>query len=141
MFDELLNQHFNLDKIQIKDKIIQGGGGSSSLINYINLLIGIILFVIGMVCMFYEKFWKTTQAYIIEVDKDNMLIGYEVNGKQFSKIISTCGKNNYKQEDKIKIFYDKSDPNIIKINMFNHKIIGTVIIMIAMYIILSQYLA
>ncbi len=138
MFDELLNQHFNLDKIQIKDKIIQGGGGSS-MVNYINLLIGIIMIIIGMICMFYEKFWKTTEAQIVKIKENNMLIGYEINNVYFTKLISTYTNNN-KEGDKIKIYYDKSDPNIIKTNMLNHKIIGTIIIVIGIYLILSQYL-
>ncbi len=138
MFDEILKQHFDLDKIQIKDKIIQGGGGYS-MVNYINLLIGIVMIIIGMMCMFYEKFWNTIDAQILKIKENDMLIGYEINNIYFTKLINTY-VNNYKEGDKIKIYYDKSDPNIVKTNMFNHKIIGTIIITIGMYLILSQYL-
>lgn len=143
MFDELLRQHYNLDALFIKDKLIQGGGGSTYL-SYLNLLISMILFTIGLICMFYDKFWESIEAKILYVKKFRgeayIIVGYIVNNIEFTKIIPVSSKSVYNIGDQIKIFYDKKDPNIVKLNMINHRIIGLVLIIIGIYLIISNYM-
>lgn len=143
MIEQLLEQHYNLDKLLIKDKLIQGGGGSSYLY-YINLLIGIILITIGMMCMFYDKFWEVTEAKILGIKnglyETDLLIGYDVDNKFFTKLISISSKSKYNIGDKINIHYEKKDPNIIKLTMYNHKIIGLLLGLIGIYLIINKYL-
>ncbi len=153
MFDEILRQHYNLDKLQIKDKLIQGGGGFSYL-GHMNLLIGIVLITIGLICMFYDKFWEQTQAKIITVHTANkgyientritekkIVVGYSVQDKIFTKIIDVPTRSNYTQNEIIDVFYDKKDPNIIKLNMFNHKITSSILILFGLYLIISKYIS
>ncbi len=143
MIEHLLEQHYNLDKLLIKDKMIQGGGGGSSYLYYVNLLIGIILITIGMICMFYDKFWESTEAKILGVKnvqgETDLLIGFEVDNKMFTKLVSISSKSQYNIGDKINIYYEKKDPNIIKLNMYNHKIIGLLLVLIGIYLIINKY--
>lgn len=143
MIEQLLEQHYNLDRLLIKDKLIQGGGGSSYLY-YINLLIGIILITIGIMCMFYDKFWNGIEAKILGVknylDNQDLLIGYQVDNQNFTKLVSISSKIKYNIGDKINIYYEIKDPNIIKLNMYNHKIIGSILIIIGIYLIINKYI-
>jgi hypothetical protein len=143
MFDELLRQHYNLDAVFIKDKLIQGGGGSNYK-SYVNLLISMILFTIGLICMFYDKFWGSIDAKILYVKKFKgeayIIIGYIVNNIEFTKIITISSKSVYNIGDKIKIFYDNKDPNIVKLSMINHRIIGIILMIIGIYSLISNYM-
>jgi hypothetical protein len=142
MFNELLNEHLNLDKIQIKDKLIQGGGGSS-IITYINLIIGLMLMVIGIILLFNNKFWDSTLAEIIKINEvsneKNLLIKYQINDVYFRKIISLNTKKIYKVGDKMIIFYEKTNPNIIKLNIYGNKWVGVLLIIISMFFIVKNF--
>ncbi len=143
MFNQLMSEHYNLDKIQIKDKLIQGGGGSIYF-NYVNLILGIVLITLGFISLFYNNFWIETDASILKVSpskfETKLLIKYVVNKLEFTKILLLTEKINYKSGDNIKIFYDKNDPNLIKTALFNHKITGSILMLIGIYLVILKYI-
>ena len=141
MIGELLKQHYNLDNIQLKDKMIQGGGGSIYF-DYVNMILGLTLITIGFISFFYDRYWKEIDAKIIskQMDKfeNKIKIEYQIGSNTFNKIISF--PYNQKFDSNIKIFYDKNDPNIIKTSLFNHKLIGIILILIGLYLITIKYI-
>ncbi len=142
MIDSLLKQHYNLDNVQIKNKLIQGGGGNSIYSDYINMILGLTLITIGFISFFYDRYWKETEAKIILSSKNKfenkIKIEYNVENNVFNKIISF--PYNYKYGSSIKIYYDKNDPNIIKTSLFNHKLIGGILIIIGLYLVTIKYI-
>lgn len=142
MFNELIIQHNNLDKIQIKDKFIQGGGGFSYL-NYMNILIGIVLITIGLICFYYHKFWKDTDAQIISISSSRVekkiMVGYLIDDKVFTKVLSVPTNSKYEEKELIKIYYNTKNPNEVKLGMFNHNVTGSLLIFFGIYLIISKY--
>ncbi len=141
MIGELLKQHYNLDNIQLKDKLIQGGGGSIYF-DYVNMILGLTLITIGFISFFYDRYWKELDAKIIsrQMNKfeNKIKIEYQVGTNTFNKIISFPYNQNFGSS--IKIFYDKNDPNIIKTSLFNHRLIGGLLILIGLYLITIKYI-
>ncbi len=90
MIGELLKQHYNLDNIQLKDKLIQGGGGSIYF-DYVNMILGLTLITIGFISFFYDRYWKELDAKIISrqmnIFENKIKIEYQVGTNTFNKII------------------------------------------------------
>ena len=141
MIGELLREHYNLDKIQLKDKLIQGGGGSIYY-DYINLILGLTLITIGFISFFYDKYWKQIDAKVIKNYSNSyekkVMIEYQIDNNSFNKILVLPVGEQI--GNTIKIYYDKNDPNIVKTSMFNHKLIGLLLILIGLYLTIIKYL-
>ncbi len=136
MFNNFVENHYSMDKITIRDKLMnQSGGGDNPIYNYIHLIIGIVLIVIGIMLYKVQDQWEKTTGIIINMEKNKnnsiLLIEYKVLDTRFVKKI-TIPELGYKIGDKIDILYVKVDPNIIKINELNYKYIGTIILIIGL---------
>ncbi len=135
MFNNFVQNHYSMDKMTIKDKLMNQTGGSDIYFNrYIHLIIGLVLIVIGI--MLYksnEEFVKTTGKIInIQLNPDskslNLLVEYNVLNTKLIRRVTEHGKNNnYNLNDEITIYYDKNEPNICKIHQLDYKYIGIII--------------
>jgi hypothetical protein len=141
MINRILQQHYKLDTIQLKDKLIQNGGGNSY-IEYMNLIIGIIIIILGLLIFNSNMYWKTTTGVITNIKNENnylnILISYDIDNQNFNKYIKILNNYSYKIDDIIKINYDINNPNIIKLHKFNYEYIGIIIIIIGIFVIIKQ---
>ncbi len=138
MIESLLKQHYALDNIQLKDKLIQSGGGNSYY-NYINLIIGIVLIVIGYLVANSNYYTEKTTGLIKEIESNGynktVLVNYKVKDQEFSRYLVTPIDSEYKPNSQIDIIYDIYNPNLIRINTINTKIIGSVLVLIGIYMV------
>lgn len=138
MIDNLINNHYLMDKITIRDKLNnQRGGGNDNIINFcFHYIIGIILIIIGFLLYNSQDQWTKTTGKIIDVncnfDSCASTIKYNVNNIEFKKNIVNLGKP-YKVSDMIEVIYDKTNPNIFKLYEFNYKYIGIIILLIGLF--------
>jgi uncharacterized membrane protein len=137
MFNNFIENHYSMDKMTIRDKLMnQTGGGDNLIYNYIHLIIGIVLIVIGIMLYNVQDQWEKTTGMIINMEKNKnssiLLIEYKVFETILIKKI-TSPEIGYKTGDKIDILYEKVDPNIIKLNELNYKYIGTIILIIGLF--------
>lgn len=139
MIDNLINNHYLMDKITIRDKLMnQRGGGNESILNFcFHYIIGLILIVIGFLLYNSQDQWERTIGTIIAIDCNFdaciSLIKYSVNNIEFKKNIVNLGKT-YKVSDRVEVIYDKTNPNIFKLHEFNYKYIGIIILLIGLFI-------
>jgi hypothetical protein len=69
----------------------------------------------------------------------NIKIKYNVNNTDYDTVIN-INEDTYKQNDKIKIKYDKNDPKLVAYKPLNNKFVGGIIFSIACLGILSLIL-
>lgn len=140
MLENFISNHYSMDKITIREKLMnQNGGGDKSdnpIYNYIHWIIGIVLIVIGIMLFKVQEHWEKTIGIIInQVQNKNhsiLLVEYKVlDTRLVKKIISP--EITYKTGDKIDILYEKIDPNIIKLNELNYNYIGWILIIIGLF--------
>jgi hypothetical protein len=134
----------------VKNNNITGGGISFGLdtSNYIGILIGIIIIIIGFVLLWFVNDLVETEATIVTKSCDNnqndgfsckLNITYIVDTIQYSKIITIKGSNIYNQST-IKIYYSQSEPNSIQLVNPNYSMIGIGSIILGFFIIIySMY--
>ncbi len=139
MLENFISNHYSMDKMTIRDKLMnQSGGGDNPIYNYIHWIIGIVLIVIGIMLFKVQEHWeKTTGIIINQVQNKNhsiLLVEYKVlDTRLVKKIISQ--EIGYKIGDSIDILYEKVDPNIVKLNELNYKYIGGILIIIGIFIL------
>lgn len=133
-----------MDKITIKDKLMnQSGGGGNNITNYFfHYIIGIILIIIGFLLYNSQDQWGKTIGTITSVNCDSKkchcTVEYSVYNIIFNKnIVNKIYVNNYKISDKIEIIYNKTDPNIFKLYEFNYKYMGIIILLIGLFSIIK----
>ena len=128
MGGNFIDNHFLMDKITLRDKLMNqtGGGedgGDSIFYKYVHVVIGIILIVLGIILIKSEEEWGEINGIIKNMkwnDENSywLLVEYNVSNTQFIKKMIVYD-NNYKISDNIKISYNKTNPNIIK--LYNDK--------------------
>ena len=140
MFNNFIENHYSMDKMTIRDKLMnQTGGGDIYFNMYIHYFIGIILLVIGlMLIKSTEELEKTTGIIRnIQINPDdksyNLIVEYNVSNTKLVRRVTGYKNNNYEINDEITIYYDKNEPNICKIHQFNYKYIGTIILIIGLF--------
>ena len=137
-----------MDKITLRDKLMNqtGGCGGDSIFNkYIHLVIGILLIVLGIILIKSEEEWVEIDGLVknMKLNDENsyiLLVKYNVLDTHFLKKVivnNNNNNNNYKINDNIKILYNKSNPNIIKLYKFNYKYIGWIIGLIGIFTIIG----
>jgi len=136
---EILNYDINnnkkiMDVIKNLNKNLIGGNIEN---NNINIICGIIILVIGIIFITIKNPWILIDAKIMNIKKiQNNLeieIYYNLNSLEFLKKIFFS--DNLDNTNFIKIYYDENNPNIIKLNNFDYKIIGFIIIIISLIMI------
>lgn len=141
------NNIFNKKIYDITKKTNMMGGGSGfdfDISDYICLLIGIIIIIIGIAWVCCKSDWIEYEANInskelIDNNKYKINIKYIVNSTEYSKII-TIEKNLLPNQSTqtIKIYYQESNPNIIQLLNPNYFAMGIgLIIFGSLVIILS----
>jgi len=129
----------------VKNNNMIGGNSSDTKINtsnYITLIIGIVIIIIGFVLLWFKNNLVETEAIVMNKSCDNtnideckINIKYTINSIQYSKII-TINKSNIPNEQTIKIYYSQSDPNSIQLFNPNYSIIGIGSILVGIFIII-----
>jgi hypothetical protein len=146
MIGNFIDNHYLMDKITLRDKLMNqmGGGdgyGDSIFNKYIHLVIGIILIVLGIILIKSEEEWGEINGIIKNMKQNDensywLLVEYNVSDTQFIKKVIGYN-NNYKINDNIKISYNKTNPNIIKLYKFNYKYIGMIVGLIGIFTIIG----
>lgn len=137
MIENFISNHYLMDKITLKDKLMNQTGGGDTIFNmYIHYIIGIILIVLGIILIKSQEEWGKTTGIVknifVEKDSLNLLLEYNVSNNKFIRNTISQGEN-YKIGDQIDILYDKINPNIIKLHEFNYKYIGIIIGIIGIF--------
>ncbi len=138
MLDNFIENHYKMDKITIKDKLMNQTGGGDTIFNmYIHYFIGIILLVVGVMLIKSHDEWIKTNGTIRNTYSNadgksfNIIVEYIVSNTKLVKRVVEQGKNtNYKINDSIELYYNKNEPNICKIHQFNYNYIGMLIAII-----------
>ena len=113
-----------------KNKIMRGGGELMDCIN-IKLIIGILLLIVSIIFIHINSPYNSTNANILKKNNNLMLIEYYVNDVRYEKILE-----KQTDEDIIEIYYEKLNPNLIRLYQINYTLIGIIILAIAIYLIL-----
>jgi uncharacterized membrane protein len=139
-----LNQNILNKKILeiIKNNNMIGGDNESR--NFIIIIIAIIFIVIGFILYFYKNDWSSTNAIIKNITSVSSLnskinIIYSVNLIEYSKTI-IIPNSNLSKEPIIQIYYQNSNPNIIRFNNYSYSIIGIFLIILGLLILISNYI-
>ena len=144
MMKNFIDNHYLMDKITLRDKLMNqtsgGGEGDSIFYKYVHLVIGIILIILGIILIKAEEEWGEINGLIknMKLNDENsyiLLVEYNVSNIKFIKKVIGYN-NNYKINDNIKILYNKTNPNIIKLYKFNYKYIGLIIGLIGLFTII-----
>lgn len=118
------------------------GGNPSNSSNFIIIILMIIIIIIGFIFIFIKDDWIETNAYINNRMCNNknveckINLRYVVDSISYSKIISIPNAN-YIENSIIKIYYKKSDHNIIKLYNFDYSIIGIILVAIASFYLIT----
>lgn len=139
----LTSKILNLIQRDNQYNLMFGGDKQNKIdINYINLILGLLLITIGFYLCWNENNYVSTDGYIQNVicsSKQKMSeckinLIYTVDTIKYSKIITgniiDKLKNPSNQKNIIPIYYQKSDPNVIRFNDINYLTIGIGIISI-----------
>lgn len=130
----------------VKNNNIQNGGFDNEfnldMSNYISLLIGIIIIIIGFILLWFKNDFIEIEAIIrtqtCDEINDKMCkinIIYNINSIQYSKIITTI-KNFIPNTPTIKIYYQESNPNLIQLYNPNYSVIGIGMIIVGAFIMI-----
>jgi len=131
----------------LKNNNIRGGGSNSSnSSNYSNsncviMVIGILIIIVGFVLCWFKNDWNTTQATIQSFQCTNsqckINIIYNINQTSYTKTI-LLDNPNAPTESSIPIYYQESNPNIVRLYNFNYSIIGVILIIIGTFVFVSS---
>lgn len=113
-----------------KNKILRGGGELMDCIN-IKLIVGILLLIISIIFIHINSPYSRTNANILKKDNKMILIEYYVNDVRYEKLLE-----RKTDDDIIEIYYEKLNPNLIRLYEINYTLIGIIILAIAIYLIL-----
>lgn len=138
-FDKILNSNFN-NLMSVKNHI----GGTESSNNIITLFIGIIFMIVGIFVYMNNDTWIMTTAKITNVIKDSddtykINFTYSIGPNNYNKLLLINKKNvlyDFKKNSDIKIYYLKSDFNVIKLHDIDHCIFGMTLTIIGMITII-----
>lgn len=129
-----INEPYKIDKLKINHLFIQDGGKFKSNFNF-NIIIGFIFIIIGLLIIGYKYSFNKVYGNIISKEIGNNLqkvnFEYKVDDIIFNKIIVL--PKTVILDDKIEIYYDNVNPNLIKLNNTNYNLIGTVLIIIGIF--------
>lgn len=127
--------------------IMTGGNGNNS--NCIIIIIGIIVIIIGFYLSWNRNNYIQTSGQIqnISCNKSEYLseylsecrfnLTYIVGTTQYSKVI-TMNKKAIPTTNIIPVYYQETDPNIIRLYNFNYNIIGIILIIIGSFVLISK---
>jgi hypothetical protein len=146
--DNILNKKiFSL----IKNDMMRGGygnadGNSDGYIDSsycVTLIIGVVIVIVGVVLCWFKNDWVEIKADVknvscTESDNCNISITYIVNSIQYSKII-TINKSEVPTNSHVRIYYQESEPNVIKLYNFNYPVIGIGLIVLGIFILISSF--
>lgn len=126
------NYKYNQAKLSslYKNKILRGGGELMDCIN-IKLIVGILLLIISIIFIHINSPYSRTNANILKKDNKMILIEYYVNDVRYEKLLE-----RKTDDDIIEIYYEKLNPNLIRLYEINYTLIGIIILAIAIYLIL-----
>jgi len=128
-----LIKNSNADQYNMGNMI--GGGLSNS--NTIVIIIGIIIIALGFILYWYNN-WKSTNATINSLICDNTQckfnILYNVNNVNYNKII-TLPISNKPTSSEITIYYEDTNPNVVRLSNYNYIGISLIILGIFVFII------
>ena len=140
MFNNFIENHYSMDKMTIRDKLMnQTGGGDIYFNMYIHYFIGIILLIVGLMLIKSTNELEKTTGIIrnIQINPDDksyyIQVEYNVSNTKLIRRVTGYKNYNYKINDEITIYYDKNEPNICKIHQFNYKYIGIIILIIGLF--------
>ena len=128
MFNNFITQHYNLDNITIKDKLIQSGGSNSNYNNYIISITSIIIIIVSVLIYNIEEVEVIGEIIKIDCNRKNcyIKIKYNVENKEYEKSINTDKVNNYKVGTKIRIYLNKNNPIFITLHKIDYKFISLI---------------
>jgi hypothetical protein len=133
-----------LNMFDMKDKIstvlsrnnnnILIGGGNSAVCEILKIIIGFILIIIGIIIFFMKEYWEKIEAKIINIyDTSNQCqvnISYKINDVIYYKNIVLPGAYTCSYSDKIDIYYNITNPNLILLDTSNYSIFAVVLIIL-----------
>ena len=130
----------------IKNNKMYGGGYIDSS-NYIILIIGIVVLIVGFILYLFKNDWIEIKANIKNIScvnqnetdntECNVSIEYIVNSIQYLKMITMC-KSDISTNQYISIYYQESDPNTMRLYNFNYSIIGIGLIVLGIFVIATS---
>lgn len=130
----------------LKNNNMSGGSGSgfiSTNSSYIIMIIGIIIIVIGIILYNYNNDLNLTEAKINNFVCDNSQckidVTYNVKEITYNKTIILENSYNPKTST-ITIYYQISNPNIIRLHNFNYNLFSISLMITGILIILSVYI-
>lgn len=128
----------------IESNNMLGGGNEYNFTHGLVLLIGLIILIIGVILCLVKNDWIKTIALIENTqcsDKTNdckQIIKYIVNSQLYTKVITT-NKNNILNDSNIEVYYQESNPNIVRLNSHNYLMIGISLIILGVFAIIFTY--
>ena len=147
--DNILNKKlFSL----IKNNKMYGGGYIDNS-NCITLIIGVVILIVGFLLCWIKNDWVEIKADVKNISCLNqngngngngnnvsncdVSISYTVNSTQYSKMI-TLNKSDIPTNPYITIYYQESDPNIMRLYNFNYSVIGIILIVLSVFVIITS---
>jgi len=93
MIKNFIDNHFLMDKITLRDKLMNQTGGGDNIFNkYVHYVIGIILIVIGIILIKSEDEWEEIDGLVKNINcinnnenSCNLLVEYNISNTQFIK--------------------------------------------------------
>ena len=143
--DNILNLKI-INMLRIENKMIGGTGDNyMNMSNYIVILIGIIVIIVGFYLYWNKNDFTTTNGQVqnLSCETSNFNsqckfnITYTVGSTQYSKVIQ-LDKSAVPTSNTITVYYKKSDPNVIRLYNFNYSIIGIILVIIGVFILISS---
>lgn len=132
----VVNNFNDLDKLKIYNLISQKGGGESIILK---IIFGIILIVIGMIFGYMPNNYSSISATVGNITNDNLYkyvtINYTIKDTKYTKQVVLGRNHNLVQNSNITLYFDKNDPNIINLDIYNYYIMSFIFILFGLYLI------
>ena len=140
LYENILNK--KLYSLIKNDKLYGGSTlADTNSTSIISLITSLIIIIVGFILYWYKNIFIEIDAKIhnISCDEDkscDISINYIVNTTQYSKVLRSSKK--YSPNDKIKIYYNLTNPNIIQLYNFNYEMVGIGIITLGVLFFLTS---
>lgn len=143
--DNILNSKI-INMLKNDNQLIGGSGDNfNNMSNCVVIIVGVIVIIIGFYLCWNKNDFTTTNAQIQNLSCDTLdyssqckfNLTYSVGTTQYSKVV-TLDKSSAPTTNTIIIYYNESDPNIMRLYNFNYSVIGIILVIIGSFVLISS---
>ena len=119
----------------------QYGGNGFDTSNCVCLIIGIMFIIIGFGLYLVKNDWIEAEASITNTncydstEQCDMVITYSVDSIQYSKVVTTL-KSNIPSGSKVSVYYQETNPNIVRLYNFSYMMLGIGLIVFGIFVLI-----